>query len=250
MKSKRVLIVDDNDLNRKLFENLVGQYYSFESAINGLEAVDFARKSQFDLILMDIQMPQMDGISAMKKIRRENSHLGPIIAVTAFAEESDSYHFINQGFDDFILKPIRTREFLETLKKFLNGKTDPCLEAETAEAHHLILDRSVIHQLMKYNSKEIIASILNDFLKECKEIEEAFSLNDNNKTTSDLTEKLHILKGNSGTLGAQRIFAASAQAEALAKSGDNQKLEEELEKLKNEIRIFGKYIHEESIFEP
>ena len=89
MKSKKVLIVDDNDLNRKLFENLMGSLVTISTAKNGIEAVELAKKVDFDLILMDIQMPQMDGITAMKKIKQD----GPchIWAVTAYAEESDRF---------------------------------------------------------------------------------------------------------------------------------------------------------------
>ena len=93
MKSKKVLIVEDNDLNRKLFENLIGQLYSFQSAINGLEAIDYLTKEHFDLILMDIQMPRMDGISALKKIQNSELTESPVIAVTAFAEETDRISF-------------------------------------------------------------------------------------------------------------------------------------------------------------
>ena len=93
MKSKKVLIVDDNDLNRKLFENLIGQLFSFESAKNGLDALALTETQNFDLILMDIQMPQLDGITAMRKIRQGNNRC-PIIAVTAFADESDRVSFI------------------------------------------------------------------------------------------------------------------------------------------------------------
>ena len=102
MKSKSILIVEDNDLNRKFFENLIGQIWEFESALNGREAIEKLEKRDFDLILMDIQMPEIDGITALKRIREKNLSLSPVIAVTAFADESERDSFLSQGFDGFI----------------------------------------------------------------------------------------------------------------------------------------------------
>jgi two-component system alkaline phosphatase synthesis response regulator PhoP len=172
MKSKKVLIVDDNDLNRKLFENLIGQRFSFESAKNGLEAVELAEISTFDLILMDIQMPKMDGSTAMKLIRQGRNFSCPIFAVTAFAEQSERNYFLEQGFDEFITKPIRPKEFLVLIQQYLNGNpenTVPALEI-TGEIP-ATLDINVLKHLLKYSSKSVIKKIFDEFLHECKETE-------------------------------------------------------------------------------
>src|SRR5690554_3879651 len=101
MKNKKVLIVDDNALNRKVFENIIGYSYLFDVATNGLEAIDKIKSDDFDIILMDIQMPKLDGISAMKIIKEESLSNAPIIAISAYSSQADRDYFLSTGFDDF-----------------------------------------------------------------------------------------------------------------------------------------------------
>ncbi len=245
MKSKKVLIVDDNDLNRKLFENLIGQIFSFESAKNGLEAVSMAESQNFDLILMDIQMPQMDGITAMKKIRQGNNRC-PIIAVTAFAEESDRASFLEQGFDEFITKPIRPKEFIKLLQNYLSGNE---IGKTSLEITQDILDKKIIDQLLKYNSKPVIKKIFDDFLVECTETEEMIDENYSNTPPLDLIEKIHAMKGNSGTLGAMKIYISATHAEEYGRKENYSQFAEEVKNLKNEIQQFREFLKQETIFD-
>ncbi|TDQ18573.1 Hpt domain-containing protein [Algoriphagus boseongensis] len=246
MKSKKILIVDDNDLNRKLFENLLGQIYSFESAKNGREALTLAQSKAFDLILMDIQMPQMDGITAMKKIRMNPGHQCPIIAVTAFAEEDERSAFLSEGFDEFIIKPIRPREFLNTIQSVLQIKKENVIE-ETGENPSAILDKNILQQLFKYNSQATIKSVFEEFLNECS-ITEKFL--ENEQFDLALLENIHSLKGNSGTLGAQRIYQASQKVEEALRTNQMENWEELISTLKNEIKEFKGFLNLETIFEP
>lgn len=249
MKNKKVLIVDDNDLNRKLFENLIGQIFSYESAKNGLEAVALTETLNFDLILMDIQMPKMDGISAMKKIR-EGSSRCPILAVTAYAEESDRESFLQQGFDDFITKPIRPREFLQLIQSYL---ADDKLLHRFAFSHELsvgILDKKIVDQLLKYNSESVIKKIFDEFQAECSEVETLIDSHSQGTHTLELIEKIHTLKGNSGTLGAMRIYASAMKAEEYGRKADFHLFVPEIKNLKNEISVFREFLKQETIFEP
>lgn len=250
MKSKKVLIVDDNDLNRKLFENLIGKLFDFESAKNGIEAIEWVGKTSFDLILMDIQMPKMDGITAMKKIKNDQLASCPILAVTAFAEESDRNSFLEEGFDEFITKPIRPREFLALIQEIMigNSKTDETAsKSELEEAY--ILDRTILQHLSKYNSSQVIRKVLDEFSIECQEtirlIEEQDQLGD----LSDLLEKIHTVKGNSGTLGAMRIYASAIKAEGFGRSDNRPDFMEEIKKLKNEMNQFQEFLKQETIFD-
>lgn len=249
MKSKRVLIVDDNDLNRKLFENLIGQLFSFESAKNGLEAVTLAKKGYFDLILMDIQMPLMDGISAMKKIRQDGSSTCPILAVTAYAEESDRTSFLEQGFDDFITKPIRPKEFLQLIQEYLKGQMRNFQNSEEPHYENSILDRKILAQLLKYNSKPSIQKVFQDFLLECHDTESLIDEYQSIIESSELIKKIHTLKGNSGTLGAMGIFQSALKAEEYGRNEKNQEFDLEIKKLKNEIRQFRNFLNQEPIFD-
>jgi two-component system, OmpR family, alkaline phosphatase synthesis response regulator PhoP len=247
MKSKRVLIVDDNDLNRKLFENLIGQLYEFESARNGIEAVAMTAKGSFDLILMDIQMPLMDGITAMKKIRERNNSSCPILAVTAYAEESDRNSFLKEGFDDFITKPIRPKEFIKLIQVHLEKRTESTTSVE--EFSNEILDRKIVGQLLKYNSKSVITMVFEEFMAECQETERQIEDYDSNQSASELIEKIHAIKGNSGTLGAMRIYTVASNAEHVGRKENNSQFEVELKNLKNEILQFRKLLKQETIFE-
>ncbi|PZX50586.1 Hpt domain-containing response regulator [Algoriphagus chordae] len=246
MKSKKVLIVENNDLNRTLFENLIGQLYSFESVKNGVEAVEKASKDKFDLILMAIQMPNMDGITAAKIIWRQSIFQCPIIAVSTYSADATCKSYLEMGFDGFISKPILPKEFLEVISSTLNPREEP----ETTEKESLILDQDVFQQLMKYNSLENIKSIYTDFLEEfdqlINKIDEAFT----EKDQQILIEQLHTMKGNSGSLGVNEIYNLSSAADLLARSQEWNSLEIAVKKLKNERELFEKYLQEETTFNP
>ncbi|TFV97377.1 response regulator [Algoriphagus kandeliae] len=251
MKSKSVLIVEDNDLNRRFFENLVGQIWSYESALNGREAIEKASQKDYDLILMDIQMPEIDGIHALKKIRSQGKNNCPIIAVTAFADESDRSAFIQEGFDDFITKPIRPKEFLEKIKRALEDKPlNKEKEYNQLIIKEIIFDNSVFEQLSKYNKPETIYQIYQDFL------DEAFSLLRESKEAiesgnpEEVVKQVHIIKGNAGTLGINLVYIAAAKTEAFGRSGDFEKMKEVLHHLEKEIESFQQYFKEEIIFKP
>ena len=249
MKSKKVLIVDDNDLNRMLFENLIGQQFSFESAKNGLEAVYLAKEKDFDLILMDIQMPKMDGITAMRKIRQDQHSKCPILAVTAYAEESDKESFLEQGFDDFVTKPVRPREFLQLVQSYLRGTVKKSAPITEEESDRSVLDRQIIQQLSKYNSPTAIQKVFEDFLKDCEEIEQLIETYHSTQDAKHLIEKIHNLKGNSGTLGAQRICFSAQKSEELWRKDKADEFSEELKKLNHEIRTFRDFLNQKTIFD-
>ncbi|WP_187177408.1 response regulator [Algoriphagus sp. AK58] len=249
MKSKNVLIVDDNDLNRKLFENLIGQLYDFQSAHNGLEAVEMASHTPFDLILMDIQMPKMDGITAMKKIRESEFGSCPILAVTAFADEGDRQNFIDQGFDDFITKPIRPRDFILTVQSFFKKNLSQVIEAESPAREPLVLNKNTLNQLLKYNSKDAIKKVYHDLMLEFEEVLNEIEKNESKDRKGTLLEKIHTLKGNSGTLGAENVYNSAQTAESLGRQNKGIEFEDSLIKLKNDIIEFREFFNQETIFE-
>jgi CheY-like chemotaxis protein len=250
MKSKKVLIVEDNDLNRKLFEILVGQFYSFKSAINGLEAIDYLTEEHFDLILMDIQMPKMDGISALKKIHHGELTESPVIAVTAFAEESDRIGFLNMGFSDFITKPIRPKEFLEVIGSHLLARPYTSSESDRSSLPAVLLDKSIITQLMKFNSPETISAVIRDFILETSRLLKMVEIACNEKNEGDLLESLHTLKGNSGTLGANSIYLITQEIENFTRARNWSFVNAGIDRLKNEKSIFETYITTDFSIEP
>lgn len=119
-----ILIVDDDQNNRKLLRvALEKSGYQTVEAENGEQAIRLANESAPALILMDIQMPVLDGISALMAIRSgKTTNDIPVIALTSYAMKGDREHFLSQGFDDYVSKPIDIKGFLETIRKFVTGR--------------------------------------------------------------------------------------------------------------------------------
>jgi two-component system cell cycle response regulator DivK len=119
--SKRVLIVEDNDLNMKLFHDLLEAHgYDTLQTKDGIEALQLARQHRPDLILMDIQLPEVSGLEVTKWIKEDDTLKSiPIVAVTAFAMKGDEEKIREGGCEAYIAKPISIAHFLETVKRFL-----------------------------------------------------------------------------------------------------------------------------------
>jgi CheY-like chemotaxis protein len=124
MKIKTILVVEDNELNMKLVKGLIkiGKYRMLE-AIDAESGIELIREQRPDLVLMDIQLPGMDGLSATKIIKEDPSLKDiPIIALTSYAMQGDKEKAIEAGCTGYIAKPIDTRKFLETLAQYLKGE--------------------------------------------------------------------------------------------------------------------------------
>jgi two-component system cell cycle response regulator DivK len=119
---QRVLIVEDNDLNMKLFNDLlVAHGYDTLQTKDGVEALALARQHRPDLILMDIQLPEVSGLEVTKWIKEDKSlSMIPIVAVTAFAMKGDREKMRDGGCEDYIAKPISVASFLQTVERFLS----------------------------------------------------------------------------------------------------------------------------------
>lgn len=119
---QRVLIVEDNDLNMKLFNDLlVAHGYDTLQTKDGVEALALARQHRPDLILMDIQLPEVSGLEVTKWIKEDKSlSMIPIIAVTAFAMKGDREKMRDGGCEDYIAKPISVASFLQTIERILS----------------------------------------------------------------------------------------------------------------------------------
>ena len=125
---QKILIVDDNEFNRKVIhKQLIKAGYDCKTASNGREALEVYDKKTFDVILMDIIMPIMDGITATKEIRKreqeQNIPRTPIIAISANALERDREDALESGIDDFIMKPFRKDEIIEKITRLSHYKT-------------------------------------------------------------------------------------------------------------------------------
>lgn len=119
--SKTILIVEDNDLNMKLFNDLLQAHgYNTVQTKDGREALKLARDHRPDLILMDIQLPEISGLEVTKMLKADDGLKRiPVIAVTAFAMKGDEEKIRDGGCEGYIAKPISVPNFLETVAKFL-----------------------------------------------------------------------------------------------------------------------------------
>ena len=119
--AKTVLIVEDNELNMKLFNDLLeAKGYNIIQTRNGLEALDLAREHRPDLILMDIQLPEVSGLEVTKWIKEDEQISSiPVIAVTAFAMKGDEERIRQGGCEAYISKPISVATFIETIQYYI-----------------------------------------------------------------------------------------------------------------------------------
>lgn len=119
---KTVLVVEDNELNMKLFHDLLEAHgYNILQTSDGLDALRLAREHHPDLILMDIQLPEVSGLEVTKWIKEDDSLKAiPVVAVTAFAMKGDEEKIRDGGCEAYIAKPISVSHFLETVQRFLS----------------------------------------------------------------------------------------------------------------------------------
>lgn len=118
---KRILIVEDNDLNLKLFRDLLTAHgYDTLETKDGLEAIMLTRNEKPDLVLMDIQLPEISGLDVTRRLKADDTIATiPIIAVTAFAMKDDEEKILAAGCEAYISKPISILPFLNTIRRFL-----------------------------------------------------------------------------------------------------------------------------------
>ena len=123
MTSAQILVVEDNERNMKLFsELLTASGYRTHEATTGERAVELALEHQPELVLMDIQLPDIDGIDALGRLRAdERLATVPVLALTAQAMEGDRERFLAAGFDGYLSKPVDIAEFVSTVRRYCNG---------------------------------------------------------------------------------------------------------------------------------
>lgn len=200
-----ILLAEDNIHNQDLISIYVGNTSaSLDIANDGEQAVEYATKKEYDLILMDMQMPNMDGIEAITTLRKKG-YTKPISALTANAMQQDKDRFLSAGSDDFLSKPIDENAFYLLLGKYLPSDNTPI------SSDGLSSIESEIPAIQRIKNK----FIKNLHIKN-SEINQAFNTQDWDK----LDTLLHSLKGVSGNLGFEQIMMSTIEAEIDMKSRD------------------------------
>ncbi|MFT7249496.1 MAG: CheY-like chemotaxis protein/HPt (histidine-containing phosphotransfer) domain-containing protein, partial [Arcticibacterium sp.] len=242
--SPKVLLVDDNPVNRKVATEILKRAGALVvEAHSGQAAIDIFQANQdFNIILMDIQMPGMDGIETTKNLREEFAGVLPkVVAMTAYSMQDDREKFLNNGFDGYISKPIRAETLVKSVEDIIISKT-PKTEIKT-ETESLSFDMSVIDGLKEMVGQDMLRSVFDDFRQEAHEqitkTKEAFEAKD----IKTIQGHLHTLKGNSGTIGLMRLHDFVKKIEEPAKSGNLENFIENFRALKEEFDLVKKEFH-------
>ena len=124
MTGERILVVEDNEKNMKLFRDVLGAsgFRTLEATMGG-EAVAMASEHTPDLVLMDIQLPDLDGVQALQRLRAdERTATIPVLALTAQAMRGDRERFLAEGFDGYVSKPVNVRELIGIVRQHCEGR--------------------------------------------------------------------------------------------------------------------------------
>jgi len=242
----RVLVAEDNEVNqlvaRRIFEKLG---HKVTVVGNGSEALAAVQSREFDLVAMDVQMPEMDGLDATRAIRaweKKTGTLVPIIAMTAHAMKGDSERCFEAGMDGYVPKPIRTQELEKAISQVLsphktgNATASPVKEADT------LIDQQAL--LAGFDGdprllRELARLFLADYPRNLAQIKDALRLGD----AEALAKGAHKLKGAVGNFAAKKAAAAAECLESFGNQGDLRgandafvTLESELSLLDEELR--------------
>jgi len=161
-----ILLVEDNFFNQRVaLEILESEGFSVDVANNGLEAIDSISNRKYDIVLMDIQMPEMDGLEATRKIRQMSGYQSlPIIAMTAHAMKGDKEICIDAGMNDYITKPINREQLFEAIKKWGKYQANHVTETKTIEKTTLLepVDENILskHTTEKTTTKPTDKAII------------------------------------------------------------------------------------------
>ncbi|MFD3407426.1 PAS domain S-box protein [Aquirufa sp. HETE-83D] len=219
----RVLLVDDNATNRKVASQILMKAgCEVLMASSGQEAIGILQKdAHFDLVLMDIQMPEMDGMETTRRLKALNlAALPPIVAMTAYAMKEDRERFLAAGMDDYLAKPIRAQQIIQMVSRWVSEGHGVIQEAEVSTG--FVVDEEVLASLSDAvgGDPAFVQSMLEEFTAEAKEQITAAISAHAESNCKGVQSELHTLKGNSGTLGAAQVHSICEKMELKAKVCD------------------------------
>jgi len=226
-RRRRILVADDNETNQLVAVRMLQSLgFHVDVAANGLEAVEAVHRIPYDAVLMDCQMPEMDGYAATRAIREAQPATGrkiPIIAMTAHAMQGDREKCLAAGMDDYLSKPVRT----EDLRVVLQGWTAHAAEKKPARPPRAVprpsrgpvLDTKVLAELRGSDGGAFLGMLIDKFLQEVPirlaSLREAVTRAD----PQGLEKAAHSLKGSSGVLGARAMSEICRSLEENGRSG-------------------------------
>jgi PAS domain S-box-containing protein len=222
---KKILITDDNEMNRLVASAIFKNYGALiEEAYNGHDAIEKLKQNKFDIILMDVQMPVMDGLEATMEIRKNISESIPIIALTAYAIKGDDAKFIKAGMNDYLSKPFEEANLVKVVGKWLRKKMPNNDSIIASPASQSLYDLTKIEAIAKGNPA-FVNKMVNLFKQHAPatmlEMENAYAQNN-----FDAIEKLaHRLKPTIDNMGITSIKDSIREIESNAvEYGQSEKL--------------------------
>jgi PAS domain S-box-containing protein len=234
----KILLVEDNVVNQKVALRILERMgYRADVAGNGIEAIQALERQHYDVALMDVQMPDMDGLTATREIcRRWSRDERPrIIAMTANAMQGDREECMAAGMDDYLSKPVDTEELIEALER---SNKDIVPAGNCPNVIDKTLDFSVLASVFSFENnedREAVEDLINIYLEnaaqQLSQIEESLKLRD----TQGAHELAHAIKGGSSSLGAHRMAELSSELEKIARKGSLNGTEELLNSMKIEF---------------
>jgi CheY-like chemotaxis protein/HPt (histidine-containing phosphotransfer) domain-containing protein len=245
LRPLHVLLAEDSVVNQKLAVALLKKHgHTVEVVQNGKEAVAAANRGKFDVILMDVQMPEMDGIEATAVIRTQEKQNGghlPIIAMTAHAMKGDREACLQAGMDEYVAKPVRARELFAAIARVLGDGEAPAKPQDAAGDAPVVNWAAVMETVQ--DDRELLAETMQAFLEECPKLLEQIRTAVEAGDDPTLHRAAHTLKGSLRLFGAERAAEWAQRLESIAKDGrihDAQPvvapLEEELEQVVRAMR--------------
>jgi PAS domain S-box-containing protein len=206
----RILVVEDNAVNQQLALLLLQKVgYRADVAANGVEALEALERQPYDVVLMDVEMPEMDGLEATRRIHQRWPKQRPhIVAVTANAMEGERELCLQAGMDDYITKPIRMDDLTAALDKGVQRTPVP------------VLDPAVMERLVaSFGDGESVGGLIDTFLQHAPEQAQALREAVERGDAEEVRRAAHTLKSNAATFGATDLETLSRDLESQAKAG-------------------------------
>jgi CheY-like chemotaxis protein/HPt (histidine-containing phosphotransfer) domain-containing protein len=233
----RILLAEDNAMNQKVALRLLERLgYGADIANNGLQALEALEQKPYDVVLMDVQMPELDGLDATRRIvERWPAETRPhIIAMTANALPEDREACFAAGMNDYVAKPIRAEELAAALKRARPLSTNGDAGSDTVE--FVSLDDDALKNLRDLGGDDFLGEVIDAFLADAPGLLATLrrSLDDGNR--EELRRVAHTLKSNGSTLGAEGFAELCRTLEQSAKTGELDGASELVERIDAEYR--------------
>lgn len=213
----RILLAEDNPVNRQVATRLLEkQGHTIIAASDGREALAILERESIDLILMDVQMPDIDGLEATRTIRRREKASGghiPIISVTAHVMKGDRENCLAAGADDYVSKPLQISELLEAI-----GRCCPKAKARRATAPTPINEAEILERVQ--GDRKLLAEIIELFDASSEMSLQQIALAVRQQDANAVAMAAHTLKGSTGNFGQGQAYSKAVEIEAAARSGD------------------------------